>query len=153
MQTWSNLNMKVFVPGRLPLKISCEIFLNLSSFECMTQFYLTNQHVNWIHRNLKFICSPFEVWIKILKSSQAWTANWFKGNLHVFPTYKPKIMTTLNDFTICHKGTGRCCKKISLALSPVHISLRILFIWAVLNSNFSTKFSSLLNLLRSPSIS
>ena len=29
--------------------------------------------------------------------------------------------------------------------------LRILFIWSMLNSNFSTNFSSFLNILRSPS--
>ena len=31
-------------------------------------------------------------------------------------------MTTLNDFTTCHKGTGRCCKKVCFAFSLVHIS-------------------------------
>ena len=36
--------MKVIVPGKLTLKISCENFLNLLSYECPTQFYLTNQH-------------------------------------------------------------------------------------------------------------
>ena len=58
---------------RLTLKIYYENFLNLSSYECLTQFYLTNQHVNWINRNLRFICSPFKVCIKISKSLQAWT--------------------------------------------------------------------------------
>ena len=37
--------------------------------QCLTQFYLTN--LNWINRNMKFIFSPFEVCIKISKSSQA----------------------------------------------------------------------------------
>ena len=37
----------------------------------------------------------------------------FTGNLHVhvFSTYKTRIMTNLNDFIICCTGTGRCCKK------------------------------------------
>ena len=39
---WSNLYMKVIVPGKLSLSINCENFLNLSLFECLTQFYLTN---------------------------------------------------------------------------------------------------------------
>ena len=57
-------------------------------------------------------------------------------------------MTTLNDFIMCCAGTGRFCKKVCLAFSLVHISfLRILFIWPMLNSNFSIKFSSLLNIL------
>ena len=30
-------------------------------------------------------------------------------------------MTTLDDFTMCHTGTGRCCKKVCVALSLVHI--------------------------------
>ena len=48
--------------------------MNLALYKCLTQFYLTNQHVNWIlNRNKKFICSPFEVCIKISKSSWAWT--------------------------------------------------------------------------------
>ena len=72
-KTWFNLYTNVIVPGRLTLKISCGNFLNLLSYKCLTQFYLTNQHVNWINRNLKFIYSPFEACIKISKSSQAWT--------------------------------------------------------------------------------
>ena len=77
-------------------------------------------------------------------------------------------MTTSDDFTTCHKGTGRCCKKVCIAFSLVHISFsknddegllkvfkkkKMLFIQPMLNSNFSTKFSFLLNILRSPSIS
>ena len=46
-------------------------FLNPSSYERLTQFYLAN--LNWINRNLKFICSPFEGCIKISRSSLAWT--------------------------------------------------------------------------------
>ena len=73
VQTWSNLYMKVIFPGRLTLRISCENFLDLLSNEWLTQFYHTNQRVNWINKNFKFICSPFEVCIKILISWQAWT--------------------------------------------------------------------------------
>ena len=73
VQTWSNLYIKVIFPGRLTLRISCENFLDLLSNEWLTQFYHANQHVNWINKNFKFICSPFEVCIKISKSSQAWT--------------------------------------------------------------------------------
>ena len=36
-----------------------------------------------------------------------------------FQHIKPRIMTTLNDFTTCPKGT---CKKVFLAFSLVHIS-------------------------------
>ena len=74
----------------------------------------------------------------------------FRGNLHVhvFSTYKTGIMTTLNDVIMCCAGTGRFRKKVCLAFSLVHISfLGILFIWPMLNSNFSIKFSSLLNIL------
>ena len=68
--------------------------------------------------------------------------------MHVFSTYKTGIMTTLNDFIMCCAGTGRFRKNVCLAFSLVHISfLGILFIWPMLNSNFSIKFSSLLNIL------
>ena len=68
--------------------------------------------------------------------------------MHVFSTYKTGIMTTLNDVIMCCAGTGRFRKKVCLAFSLVHISfLGILFIWPMLNSNFSIKFSSLLNIL------
>ena len=30
-------------------------------------------------------------------------------------------MARSNDFTMCHTGTGKCCKKICLAFSLVHI--------------------------------
>ena len=40
----------------------------------------------------------------------------------VFSTYKTGIMTTLNDFTTCGTGTGRCCKNVWFAFSLVHIS-------------------------------
>ena len=40
----------------------------------------------------------------------------------MFSTYKPGIMDTSNDFTTRHKGTGRCCKKVCIAFSLVHIS-------------------------------
>ena len=39
----------------------------------------------------------------------------------MFSTYKPRIMATSNDFTTCHKSTGRCFKKICLAFSLVHV--------------------------------
>ena len=42
--------------------------------------------------------------------------------MHVFSTYETGIMTTSKDFTTCHIGTGRCCKKVCLAFSLVHIS-------------------------------
>ena len=38
--------------------ISCGNFLNLLTYECLTQFYLTN--LNWMKRILRLICSPFE---------------------------------------------------------------------------------------------
>ena len=31
-------------------------------------------------------------------------------------------MTTPDDFTMCRTGTGRCCKKVCVGLSLVHIS-------------------------------
>ena len=37
----------------------------------------------------------------------------------MFSTYKPRIMT---NFIGCHKGTGKCCKKVCLAFSLVNIS-------------------------------
>ena len=36
--------------------------------------------------------------------------------------FKSRIMTTSNDFTTCHKGTGGCCKNIRSAFSLIHIS-------------------------------
>ena len=39
-----------------------------------------------------------------------------------FFNIKTRVMTTLDDFTMCHTGTGRCCKKVCVALSLVHIS-------------------------------
>ena len=38
------------------------------------------------------------------------------------PLFNPRIMTYSNDFTACHKGTGRRCKRVCLAFSLVHIS-------------------------------
>ena len=32
-------------------------------------------------------------------------------HVHVFSTYETGIMTNSKDFTTCHIGTGRCCKK------------------------------------------
>ena len=55
----------------LTLWISCGNFLNLLTYECLTQFYLTN--LNWMKRILRLICSPFEVCIRISKPLQAWT--------------------------------------------------------------------------------
>ena len=72
-EPWSNLYMNVIVRGRLTLQISCENFLELLLFECVTQFYLTK--LKKINRNLKFISYPFEVCIKILESWQAWTTD------------------------------------------------------------------------------
>ena len=41
----------------------------------------------------------------------------------MFSTYKPGIMITSKDFTTCHKGTGRRCKKSSSSFfTLVHIS-------------------------------
>ena len=67
----------------------------------------------------------------------------FIGNLHVhvFPS-ETGIMTTSTDFTTCCTGTGRCCKKVSFVFSLVLISLlRLLFIWPIWKSNFSTNFT------------
>ena len=61
--------------------------------------------------------------------------------MHVFSIYETGIMTASKDFTTCHIGTGRCCKKSSLSFfMSTFLFLRILFIQPVLNSNFSTKF-------------
>ena len=83
IKTWSNVYAKVIVPGRLTLWIRCDNFLILPSHESLTQFHLKN--LNWINRNLKFLCFTFEVCIKILNCS-------FKGNLYarVFSTLKKK---------------------------------------------------------------
>ena len=98
------------------VQLSCENFLNLSSYECLTQLYLTN--LNWINKNLKFICCPFEVCIKIMQLSQAWTTD---SCVCVF-NIKTRIMTTSSDLTTCRKGTGKCCKTVCLAFSRVNIS-------------------------------
>ena len=111
----------MIVPGRLTSKISCENFLNLLSYECLTQFYLTNQHVNWINRNLKFICSSFEVCIKISKSSQVWTTD-LEGICICFQHINLGLWLLRMTLLVYHKGTGRWCKKVCLAFSLVHIS-------------------------------
>ena len=48
----------------------------------------------------------------------------FIGNLHlrVYSKFKTGIMTTSNYFTMCRKGTCRCCNKVCSAFSLVHIS-------------------------------
>ena len=48
----------------------------------------------------------------------------FIGSLHVsmFSMYKTGIMTTLNDFTTCLTGTGRCYERVCTTFSLVHIS-------------------------------
>ena len=94
---------------------SCENFLN---FECLIQFYLTNLY--WINKNMKFICSPFEVYIKISKSCYTGLNYRFTGNLHVheFSTYETEIMNTSKDFTTSRTGTGRWCKKVCVAFLP-----------------------------------
>ena len=140
----------MIVTGRLILKTSCENFLNLSSYKCLTQFYLTNQHVNWINRNVKFICSPFELCIKISKSLQAWTTG-FEEICICFQHIDPWLWLLRMSAIKVQAGV---VKKVCSAFSLVHIFFpRILSIWPMLNSNFSTKFSSLLKFLRSPSIS
>ena len=119
IQTWSNVYAKVIVPGRLTLWIRCENFLILPSHESLTQFYLKN--LNWINRNLKFLCFTFEVCIKILNCS-------FKGNLYarVFSTLKKnRIVTNSNDFITCRTGTGKCHEKVCLAFSSLYISFPI----------------------------
>ena len=45
---------------------------------------------------------------RILLFSQSSLSNL---HVHVFSTYETGIMTTSKDFTTCHIGTGRCCKK------------------------------------------
>ena len=39
-----------------------------------------------------------------------------------FFNIKTGVMTTPDNFTMCNTGTGRCCKKVCVALSFVHIS-------------------------------
>ena len=39
-----------------------------------------------------------------------------------FFNIKTGVMTTPDDFTMCRTGTGRCCKKVCVGLSLVHIS-------------------------------
>ena len=74
-----------------------------------------------MNRNLKLISSPFEVCIKKVMAGLNYK---FIRNLHlcVFSTFRTGIMTTLNDFTTCRAGTGRCCKKFAQLFSLVHIS-------------------------------
>ena len=76
----------------------------------------------------------------------------FIGNLHVrvFLTYKTRIMTTSNDFTTSRAGTGSLP---SFFISTHFFFPRILVIRPKLNSNFSTQFYFLSNILRFPSIS
>ena len=38
------------------------------------------------------------------------------------PLFNPRIMTYSNDFTTCHKGTGRRCKRVCSAFSLERIS-------------------------------
>ena len=145
--------MKVIVSCRLTLKISCENHLNLSSYECLTQFYLTSQYVNWMIGNLKFICSPFEVCIKISKSSQPWTT----GLEEICLCFQDvNLGLWLLRMTLLHaiKVQAGVVKMLAQLFHwDTFLFLRILFFRPMLNSNFSTNFSSLLNILRSPSIS
>ena len=80
---------------------------------CLTQFYLTN--LNWMNRNLKFICDPFEVYIKISKSSQAWTTGLQEICMCMcFQLIKPGLW-------LLRMTTGRCCKKVCFTFSLVYI--------------------------------
>ena len=71
--------------------------------------FLTN--LNLINRNLKFICFTFEVCIKIMKSSQAWTTGLEEICIRVCFQHYIWDMTTLIDFIMCQTGTGRCYEK------------------------------------------
>ena len=107
----------------------------------MTQFYLT---LNWINRNVKFICPLFEVCIKVLKSWHTGTTCHRKSACVCVFNSKPRIVNTSN---MCRTGTGGYCKKFSQLFHWfTFLLLRILFIRPTLNSNFSTKFYILLNI-------
>ena len=63
--------------------------------------------------------------------------------MRVYSTYKTGTMTTLNDFTTCRTGTGRCFKKVCLAFFiSTHFLSLILFVRSILDSNFQTNFFS-----------
>ena len=90
----------------------------------------TSLTLNWINRNLKFICYPFEVCIKISKSLQAWSTGLQEICICVcFQHIKPGL---------CCTGTGRCSKKVCFAFSLVHRSFSNNFDYSAYN--FSTKF-------------
>ena len=103
----SYIQVQVGKPSKLVVKISwTSHFMN----ECLTQFYLTN--LNWIKRNLKFISSPFEVCIKILKSWQAWTIGLQEICMHVCFQHIIQglwllLMTLLLRLSSFHKLSGK----------------------------------------------
>ena len=108
----SNLYTKVIGPGRLTLLLGLKIPWTCHCMNVWLDF--TSLTLNWINRNLKFICYPFEVCIKISKSLQAWTTGLQEICMCVcFQHIKPGL---------CCTGTGRCSKKVCFAFSLVHIS-------------------------------
>ena len=68
---------------------------------------------------------------------------------------KTGIMTTSDNFTACHTGSGQMLNKSLLSFFYQYTFLfpRVMFIRPMLNSNLQINVCILLNILRSPSIS